>query len=198
MRAERVKVTSSNDSSTVYFDIKTPYSLIVCHSHTRLCRSVNNLGFLYKKYCLMLPMDSISMNIWILLFVACGTINAISRQKETQSRDYVLFLFWMTSRVIYSAQYYRQHCTLYTPLNSFEHCKCTTTMTNIRTWYPQVTSPSRYVWAIGAGPIILVTCRARGQSATIIPCPAREIEIFSVGILSWTLTLNCYTVMVQL
>ena len=38
---------------------------------------------------------------------------AISRQNEARSRDYVLLLFRMTSRVIYSAQYYRQHCTLY-------------------------------------------------------------------------------------
>ena len=33
---------------------------------------------------------------------------AISRQKEARSRDYALFLFRMTSRVIYSARY----CTL--------------------------------------------------------------------------------------
>ena len=38
---------------------------------------------------------------------------AISRQKEARSRDYVLFLFRMTSRVLYSAQYYRQHFTLH-------------------------------------------------------------------------------------
>ena len=38
---------------------------------------------------------------------------AISRQKEARSRDYALLVFWMTSRVLYSAQYHRQHCTLY-------------------------------------------------------------------------------------
>ena len=37
---------------------------------------------------------------------------AISRQKEARSRDYALLLFRMTSRVLYSAQYHRKHCTL--------------------------------------------------------------------------------------
>ena len=42
------------------------------------------------------------------------------------------------------------------PLDSLEHCICKTTMTNIRpdrdsNLVPQVTSPSRYKWAIGAG-----------------------------------------------
>ena len=44
----------------------------------------------------------------------------------------------------------------YVPLNSLEHCKAQprwqiTIPTGIRTWYPQVTSPSRHKWAIGAG-----------------------------------------------
>ena len=38
---------------------------------------------------------------------------AILRQKEARSRDYVLLLFQMTSRVLYSAQYYRHHFTLH-------------------------------------------------------------------------------------
>ena len=38
---------------------------------------------------------------------------AISRQKEAQSREYALLLFRMTSMVLYSAQYHRQHCTLH-------------------------------------------------------------------------------------
>ena len=37
---------------------------------------------------------------------------AISRQKEARSRDYALLLFRMTSRVLCSVQYHRQHCTL--------------------------------------------------------------------------------------
>ena len=37
---------------------------------------------------------------------------AISRQKEVRSRDYALLLFRMTSRVLFSAQYHGQHCTL--------------------------------------------------------------------------------------
>ena len=36
---------------------------------------------------------------------------AASRQKEARSREYALLLFRMTSRVLYSAQYHRQHCT---------------------------------------------------------------------------------------
>ena len=38
---------------------------------------------------------------------------AISRQKEARSRDYALLLFQMTSRVLYSARYHRQHCTFH-------------------------------------------------------------------------------------
>ena len=49
----------------------------------------------------------------ILLYVTFCTIMAISRQKEARSRDYALLLFRMTSRVFYSAQYHRQHCTLH-------------------------------------------------------------------------------------
>ena len=41
---------------------------------------------------------------------------AISRQKEVRSRDYALLLSRMNSRVLYTAQYHRQHCTL----NAFE------------------------------------------------------------------------------
>ena len=41
---------------------------------------------------------------------------AISRQKEVRSRDYALLLSQMNSRVLYTAQYHRQHCTL----NAFE------------------------------------------------------------------------------
>ena len=91
---------------------------------------------------------------WILFYVAFCTIMAISRQKEARSRDYAPLLFRMTSRVLYSAQYHRQHCSVHSmPLNSLEHCLCTATMTNIRpdrirTWYLQVTSPSRYKWVI--------------------------------------------------
>ena len=41
-------------------------------------------------------------------------IEAISRQKEARRREYALLLFRMTSRVLYSAQYHRLHCTLHT------------------------------------------------------------------------------------
>ena len=42
---------------------------------------------------------------------------AISQQKEARGRDYALLLFRMTSRVLYSAQSHRHHCTL----QAFEH-----------------------------------------------------------------------------
>ena len=45
--------------------------------------------------------------------IAFRTIMAMSRQKEARSLDYALLLFRMTSRVLYSAQYHRQHCTLH-------------------------------------------------------------------------------------
>ena len=50
--------------------------------------------------------------IWILLYVAFCNIVAISRQKKAKSWDYALLLFRMTSRVLFSAQYHRRHCTL--------------------------------------------------------------------------------------
>ena len=40
-------------------------------------------------------------------------IEAISREKEARSWDYALLLFRMSSRVLYSVQYHRQHCTLH-------------------------------------------------------------------------------------
>ena len=40
-------------------------------------------------------------------------IEVISRQEQARNRDYALLLFRMTSRVLYSAQYYIQHCTLH-------------------------------------------------------------------------------------
>ena len=48
-----------------------------------------------------------------MLYVAFCTIMAISRQKDSRSRDYYMpFFFRMTSRVLYNALYHRQHCTL--------------------------------------------------------------------------------------
>ena len=56
---------------------------------------------------------------------------AISRQKEARSRDYALLLFRMTSRVfiVHSMIGSTVHSR---PLNSLQHCICTTMMTNIR------------------------------------------------------------------
>ena len=69
------------------------------------------------------------MNSEYCNYLAFCTIMAILRQKKARSRNYALLLFQMTSRVLYSAQYHRQHSM---PLLSLEHCICTTTMTNIR------------------------------------------------------------------
>ena len=46
--------------------------------------------------------------------------------------NYALLLFRMYSRVLYSTQQHKQHCIHSRPLNSLEHCICTTAMTNIR------------------------------------------------------------------
>ena len=72
---------------------------------------------------------------------------AISRQKEARSRDYALLLFLMTSNVFYSTEYHRQHCTL----QAFEQFEALYMHNHDEKWYLQVTSLSRYEWAIGAG-----------------------------------------------
>ena len=76
---------------------------------------------------------------------------ARSCQKEAQSRDYALLLFRMTSRVLYSAHYHRQHCTL----QAFEQFAALymaaqprwqiSGPTGIRTWYLQITSPMQSI-----------------------------------------------------
>ena len=63
--------------------------------------------------CLRIVPLTENVNVNIAFYVAFCTILAISRQKEARSRDYALLLFRMTSRVIYSARYHRQQCTLH-------------------------------------------------------------------------------------
>ena len=70
------------------------------------------LTFQLSSYCCLSLHGTRWQNIWILLYVAFCTIMVISRQKEARSRDYALLLFRMTSRILYSAQYHRQYCTL--------------------------------------------------------------------------------------
>ena len=65
---------------------------------------------------------------WIFHYVAICIIMAVSRQKESLSRDYALLLS-NDLRLYYSAQYHRKHARR---LNSLEHCISTTSMTNIR------------------------------------------------------------------
>ena len=66
------------------------------------------------KHCADNPEGLLSRKIYIyiltLLYVAFCM--AISRQKKSQSRDYALLLFSITSIVLYSAQYHSQHYTL--------------------------------------------------------------------------------------
>ena len=105
--------------------------------------------------------------IWILLYVAFCTIMAISRQKEAKSLDYALLLFRLTSRVLYSAQYHRHHCTLH----AFEQFRALYMHNHDDKYpsrprfepYPQITSPSRYEWGIGDWAIGLPPCKAKSQ-----------------------------------
>ena len=94
-------------------------------------------------------------HIWILLYVAFCTIMAISRQKEARSRDYALLLFRMTTGFFFIVHSTIGSTVHSRPLNSLEHCYAQPRWqisgpTGIRTWYPHVTSPSRYEWAIEA------------------------------------------------
>ena len=114
----------------------------------------------------------VQVSEWILLYV---TLHNLSRQNEGRSRDYTLLLF-MTSRVLYSAQYHRQHCTPH----AFEHFVAfhmhnnDDTPTGIWAWYLQVTSPSWNEWAIGAG-----QCRCKCKNV----CKNANIKIYVYNIL---------------
>ena len=68
---------------------------------------------------------------WILLYVAFCTIMEISRQKEARSRVYMPYSYfkWLQGFfIVHSTIGSTVHSM---PLNSLEHCICTTTMTNI-------------------------------------------------------------------
>ena len=51
-----------------------------------------------------------SINIYVYCFTSLLHIEAISREKKGRSREYALPLF---RKVLYSAQYHRQHCTFH-------------------------------------------------------------------------------------
>ena len=73
------------------------------------------------------------------------TLRRFLRQKEARSQDYALLLFRMTSRV----RYFIVHSTIgstvhFRPLNSLEHCICTTTTTNIRPDWDSYLVPPGY------------------------------------------------------
>ena len=68
------------------------------------------------------------MSEWILLYVAFCTTMTISRQKKARRRDYTL-LFSNDLFIVHSTIDNTAHTN---PLNSLEHCICTTPMTNIR------------------------------------------------------------------
>ena len=130
--------------------LKTEYSLV------ELKKDISKLliCFYYNLYIyLMFHLGQITPNLeWILLYVAFCTIMAISRQKEARNRDYAYSYFeWLQGHSTIGNTVHFMH------LKSLEHCICTAMMTNIRptgfwTCIPQVTSPTRYEWAIGAGP----------------------------------------------
>ena len=94
------------------------------------------------------------MNIWILHYVVFCTIMAISRHKEARSRDYGLLLFRMILRALYGAQYTPGLWTVRSTVYAQPRWQISGP-TRIRTWYLQVTSPSRYEWAI-VGPAMMV------------------------------------------
>ena len=78
----------------------------------------------------------------------------ISGQKETRSQDYALLLIRMILRVLYSAQYHREHYTQAMSLNSLEHFMYTTQMTNIRhNRYANLAPPGYNSQSIRAGHI---------------------------------------------
>ena len=72
-----------------------------------------------------------SRSEWILLYVAFCTIMAILRPKEARSRDCALLFFQMTSRVLYSAHYHGQQCTIQA-FELFGALYMPSSMTNIR------------------------------------------------------------------
>ena len=84
---------------------------IYANLHIQLCNIVPSL--LYCQYTLLWSVETfifaIQKYIFIILYVSFCTIMSISRQKEARSRAYALLLFRMTSRIVYSAQYHRQH-----------------------------------------------------------------------------------------
>ena len=104
--------------------------------------------------------DTAILNIWILLYVAFCTIMTISRQKARR-RYYALLLFRIISRVLYSAQYHRQHCTL----DAFEQSGAQPRWqisgpTGIRTWYlPSLKSQSIRISHRGLATILNISHR---------------------------------------
>ena len=83
-----------------------------------------------------IPIDYItcSSGIWWVSEYCFTSFSAQSWQYRDRKKPKVRnmpYSYRMTSRVPYSTQYHRQHCTL-RPLNRLQHCECTTTMTNSR------------------------------------------------------------------
>ena len=70
--------------------------------------------------------------VWLLLYVVFCTIMAISRHKEARIRDYALYSYFEWLQGFFIAHSAIGSTVHSRPLNSVEHCICTTTMTNIR------------------------------------------------------------------
>ena len=97
----------------------------------------NSLLFQGKYNQFLFSLVAHRVYIWILLHVAFCTIMAISRQKETRSRDYSYFEWLQGFFIVHSTIGSTVHSM---PLNSLVHCICTTTMTNIRPGFETGTS----------------------------------------------------------
>ena len=80
---------------------------------SQLCvlKKIRNTVLNYTVHNLSYPLVSRNKSESKLLYIAFLHNHGILRKKEAQNRDYALLLFPMTSRVLYSTQYHRQHCT---------------------------------------------------------------------------------------
>ena len=81
--------------------------------------------------CTLAPPLKSGVNAVNILLRRFCTIMEISRQKETRSRDYAL-IFSNNFKVFFILQSTIDSTAHSRPLNSLEHCICTTLMTNMR------------------------------------------------------------------
>ena len=128
---------------------------------------------------------------------------AISRQKEARTMPYSYFEWLQGLFIVHSTIGSTSHSM---PLNSLEHCIYAQPRwqipvpAGIRTWYHQVTSPSRYEWVIGAGRKCYLHWRSHKwlSQLLMLRCYSYFIGLWSsyifylssVGIVFWRQTLT--------